>query len=335
MSLSNSQLSQLDRELDHNQREMVVMPMDDFGAQSVGFDTSSSTTQAPQVCSRTQANMLSGVQNGTQSLYNATVHPFVNTNWGVPSALGAYDAYNVTKLVRDIGGLGTKARISTHNGRQYLIITGYPGLRNKLRGTRYGLRNAQLVDIGIGKYGIRGSSITGFKLSCYVAVGVEVLEWFFNDEAMMTDLFAGVGVELIKAGIASAIGDAAAVAAGAFFTAAAAPAIAGAIIVLAIGIGLNAIDNHYGIKNSVKAGMRYAVDHVNYIQEKITKISAKNLQNYAEEVTVNVATEITEALYKEAKSWVIRKVNPSEFNLPSWPEAPKLPKLPGFTLPKF
>nr|WP_280041110.1 hypothetical protein [Pseudomonas sp. Hg5Tf]MDH2558332.1 hypothetical protein [Pseudomonas sp. Hg5Tf] len=46
MSLSNSQLSQLDRELDHNQREMVVMPMDDFGAQSVGFDTSSSTTQA-------------------------------------------------------------------------------------------------------------------------------------------------------------------------------------------------------------------------------------------------------------------------------------------------
>ncbi|MFJ1337599.1 hypothetical protein ACIKP7_05585 [Pseudomonas caricapapayae] len=335
MSLSNSQLSQLDRELDHNQREMVVIAMDDLNAQTATVGASTSTTQAPQICARTQANLLSGMWHGTQSLYNATIHPFVNTNWGVPAALGAYDTYNVAALLRDIGGLGTKARVSTHNGRQYLILTGYPGLRNKLRGTRYGLRNAQLVDLGIGKYGIRGSSIIGFKLSCYVAVGVEILEWIFNDEAVMTDLFAGVGVELIKAGIASAIGYAAALAAGVFFTAAAAPAIIGAVVVLAIGIGLNAIDNHYGIKNSVKAGMRYAVDHIENIQEKITKISANDLQNYAEEAVANIAAEIADELYNEAKSWVIRKVQPREFNLPNWPEAPKLPKLPGFNLPKF
>lgn len=332
MSLSNSQLSQLDRELDHNQREMVVMPMDDLRAQAVAFDASSSTTQAPQVCSRTQTNMLNGVWSGTQSLYNATVHPFVNTNWGVPSALGAYDAYNVAKLLRDIGGFGTKVRISSHNGREYLILTGYPGLRTKLRGTRYGIRNAQLIDLGVGKYGIRGSSIIGFKLSCYVAVGVEILEWIFNDEAVMSDLFAGVGVELIKAGIASAVGYAAALAAGAFFTAAAAPAIAGAIIVLAIGIGLNVIDNHYGIKNSVKASMRYAIDHIQHIQEKITRISANDLRNYAEETISNIASEIADELYNEAKSWIIRKVQPQDFNLPNWPDAPKLP---GFTLPKF
>ncbi|MNJ26995.1 hypothetical protein D3C77_214910 [compost metagenome] len=335
MSLSNSQLSQLDRELDHNQREMVVMPMDDLRAQAVAFDASSSTTQAPQVCSRTQTNMLNGVWSGTQSLYNATVHPFVNTNWGVPSALGAYDAYNVAKLLRDIGGFGTKVRISSHNGREYLILTGYPGLRNKLRGTRYGIRNAQLIDLGVGKYGIRGSSIIGFKLSCYVAVGVEILEWIFNDEAVMSDLFAGVGVELIKAGIASAVGYAAALAIGTVFTAAALPAIIGAVIVLAIGIGLNAIDNRYGVKNSVKAGMRYAIENLQDIQEKIAKISANDLKNYAEESITNVAAKIADEIYSEAKSWVIRKVQPRDFNLPNWPDAPKLPKFPGFILPKF
>ncbi|WP_263261199.1 hypothetical protein [Pseudomonas sp. RIT-PI-S] len=101
--------------------------------------------------------------------------------------------YNIGRLLRDIGGLGTKVRISVHNGRQYLILTGYPGLRRVLRGTRYGIRNPQLVEVGIGRYGIRGTSISGFKLSCYVAVGVEVLEWIFNDEAVMTDLFAGIG----------------------------------------------------------------------------------------------------------------------------------------------
>ncbi|MNF63308.1 hypothetical protein D3C84_450060 [compost metagenome] len=99
-----------------------------------------------------------------------------------------------------------------------------------MKGTRYGIRNAQLVEVGIGKYGIRGSSVKGFKLSCYVAVGIEVLEWVFNDEAVLSDLFAGVGVKLIKAGIATAIGYAAAMAAGALFTAAAFPVAVGAVV---------------------------------------------------------------------------------------------------------
>ncbi|MNE65836.1 hypothetical protein D3C80_1613510 [compost metagenome] len=81
--------------------------------------------------------------------------------------------------------------------------------------------------------------------------------------------------------------------------------------------------------------MRYAVDHIEYIHEKRTKLSAKDLQNYAEEAVTNIASEIAGELYKEAKSWVIRKIQPGEFNLPNWPEVPKLPKLPGFNLPKF
>lgn len=334
MSLSTSQLSQLDREIDQNQREMIVIPMDQLSAHQAEPDPDMCATQAPQVCSRTQPGLLNGTWT-TQSIYNATAHEFVNTNWGVPTALGAYDAYNSARLLRDIGGFGTKTRVSTHNGRQYLILTGYSGLRNKLRGTRYGVRNAQLVELGIGKYGIRGSSISGFKLSCWVAVGVEVLEWFFNDEAVMTDLFAGVGVELIKAGIASAVGYAAAVAFGAVFTAAALPVVVGAVVVLAVGIGLNALDNHYGIKNSVKAGMRYAVDNISHLHEKATQITVKDLQNYAEEAVANIASEIADQLYKEAKSWIIRKVQPQEFSLPGWPNAPRLPKLPGFSVPKF
>lgn len=334
MSLSTSQLSELDREIDQNQREMLVISMDEINAHPGDFSSHTSATQAPQVCSRTQPEMLNGTWTA-QSVYNSTLHEFVNTNWGVPTALGAYDAYNSARLLRDIGGFGTKVRVSTHNGKQYLILTGYPGLRNKLRGTRYGIRNAKVVELGIGRYGIRGSSITGFKISCWVAVGIEVLEWFFNDEAVMTDLFAGIGVELVKAGIATAVGYAAAAAFGAVFTAAALPVVVGAVVVFAIGIGLNALDNHYGIKNSVKAGMRYAVDNVSYLHEKATQITVKDLQNYAEETVANIAAEIADELYKEAKSWIIKKVQPRGLDLPNWPDAPRLPKLPGFNLPKF
>jgi len=54
----------------------------------------------------------------------------------------------------------------------------------------------------------------GFKPCCYVAVGIEVAEWVFSDKHVMSDVFGGIGVELIKAGIASALGYAAAMAVG-------------------------------------------------------------------------------------------------------------------------
>jgi len=157
----------------------------------------------------------------------------------------------------------------------------------------------------------------------------------------MSDLFGGIGVELIKAGIASALGYAAALAAGALFTAAAAPVIAGALVVFAVGLGLNALDNHFGIKNAVKAGLRYAVDHIEAIHKTITEIKPADLRRYAEETATNIAGRIADELYDEAKSWIIRKVRPDGIDLPNWPSAPRLPSMPSlpslptFNLPKF
>ena len=336
MSLSDTQLNQLDRDMDSNQREMVVLSMDDANAIMAERNGSSgSGTQPQQICARTNPGMLDGMWGNTQSIYNSTVHSFVNTTWGVPTALGAYDAYNISRLLSDVGGFGTKIRISVKNGKQYVILTGLPGLRQRLKGTRYGIRNAQLVDVGIGKYGIRGSSITGFKLSCYVAVGIEVLEWIFNDEAVLTDLFAGVGVELIKAGIATAVGYAVATMVGTALSFAALPVVAGAVIVIGVGIALNILDSKYGIKNSVKSGMRYAVENIRDLREVATEISAKDLQIYSEKIATNIANGLLELAYDETKAWILRKVQPGELPLPSWPKAPELPNIPNFRLPRF
>lgn len=336
MSLSDAQLNQLDREMDSNHHEMVVLSMDDANALVAQRNATSDTgTQPPTMCTRTQPAMLDGLWGNTQSIYNATVHPFVNTSWGVPAALGAYDAYNVGRLLSDIGGIGTKIRLLIKNGKQYVVLTGYPGLRNRLKGTRYGIRSAQLVEVGIGRYGIRGSSIKGFKLSCYVAVGIEVLEWVFNDEAVLSDLFAGVGVELIKAGIATAIGYAVATLVGTYLAFAALPVIAGAVLVFGIGIGLNALDNNYGIKNSVKAGMRYAVDNIRYLHEQATKISSNDLRIYTEKVAASIINQLFEQAYDETKSWIIRKIQPGDLPLPSWPKAPKLPNFSNFKFTEF
>ncbi|EJM72178.1 hypothetical protein [Pseudomonas sp. GM55] len=336
MSLSETQLKQLDRDMDNNQREMVVLSMDDANAMMAERNAfSSPSTQSPQICYRTQPGMLDGLWGGTQSIYNATVHPFVNTTWGVPAALGAYDAYNISRLLSDIGGFGTKIRILIKNGKQYVVLTGYPGLRNRLKGTRYGIRNAQLVEVGIGKYGIRGSSIKGFKLSCYVAVGIEVLEWVFNDEAVLSDLFAGVGVELIKAGIATAIGYGIALAVGTLLTTAALPAIFGAIFVFVVGYHLNELDNKYNIKNSVKTGLRYAVENIRYLGEQATKISTKDLQIYTEKFAASIIQELIDEAYDETKSWILKKIQPGQLPHPSWPNLPELPSFHKFKLPNI
>lgn len=322
--------------MDSNQREMVVLSMDDANVIIAERNGSSgSGTQPQQICARTDPGMLDGVWGNTQSIYNSTVHSYVNTTWGVPTALGAYDAYNVSRLLRDICGMGTKIRTSVKNGKQYVILTGYPGLRNRLKGTWYVIRNAQSVEMGIGKYGIRGSSISGFKLSCYVAVGIEVLEWIFNDEAVLTDLFAGVGIELIKAGIASAIGYAAGLATGAFITTAAFPVIVGAIVVFAIGMGLNELDNKYNIKSNIKSGLRYAVANIQHLHEQATEISARDLQLYTEKVAASVIQELIDQVYDETKSWTLRKTQPGDLPLPSWPRAPEMPSLSKFKIPNF
>lgn len=341
MSVSESQLSQLDREMDQNHREMVIMTLEDFHAQAQFAQQKHCATQPPLACNRTQGEMLNGTWQSVKSTYNGVPHSFVNTTWGVPTAMTAWDARNITAFIRDMNGIGTKVRYTVRNGKQYVILTGYPGLRKTLNAPRYGIQNAKLVSMGIGKYGVRGSSIKGFKLSCYVAVAIEVAEWVFGDEHIMSDLFGGVGVELIKAGIASALGYAAALAVGSLFTAAAAPVIAGALVVFAVGLGLNALDNHFGIKNAVKAGLRYAVDHIQAIHKTITEIKPADLRRYAEQTAADVAGKIADELYDEAKSWIIRKLRPDGIDLPTWPSAPRLPSMPSmpslptFNLPKF
>jgi len=327
-------LNQLDCSLDENHREMVVMTMDYFRRHSLRQNTETST-QPPQLCSRNVSNFMDSVKSTVGTVYGAAVHPGVNTNWGVPTVMAANDARSIGTLLRDIGGWNTKVRISTRNGIEYLILTGYPGLRNQLKGTRYKLENQKLVNLGIGKYGIRGSTVKGFKLSCWVAAGIEVAEWLYSDERIWTDLFGAVGVELVKAGIATAVGYAAAVAAGALFTAAAAPVAFGALFVFVVGIGLNILDNHFGIKNAVKSGLRYATEHIEYIRDKVREIKPGDLQKYAEKTASDIASNIVESLYEGAKDWVIRKIQPDGLDLPTWPSAPRMPSLPNLDIPRI
>lgn len=338
MGLNSSQLTQLDRQLDENQTELIIMTR----ADATHLVASNEHRQMPciplKVCSRSQNKILDGIRGATQPLYNDSIHQLVNTSWGSPALLAVNDAYDLTSLLKKIGGFGTKIRYSTYKGQQYVILTGRPGLREILKGTRYGIRHAQLVEFGIGQYGIRGSSLAGLKLSCYVAVGIEVLEWFFSDEATVADLLGGVFVELVKAGIGTAIGYAVATLVAGVAASAALPLVAGAAVIFAVGIALNVVDNDLEIKATVKATLNYAVDNIRQLTERIQTIDTRALERYKADVINSVTEAIIDTAIDEAKSWLRDKV-PAHL-IPStpdfeWPKAPSLPRLPNFNLPKF
>lgn len=174
MSVSESQLSQVDRQMDQNHREMVIMSIEDFQAQAQFAQRTHRATQSPHLCTRPQGDLLTGTWQGVKSTWNGLPHTFVNPTWGVPTAMAAWDLKNTAVFIRDMNGLGTKVRYMVRNGKTYVVLSGYPGLRKTLNAPRYGSQNAKLVSRGIGKYGVRGSFIKALKWSCYVAVAIEV-----------------------------------------------------------------------------------------------------------------------------------------------------------------
>ena len=157
-------------------------------------------------------------------------------------------------------------------------------------------------------------------------------------DADVADLLGGVFVELVKAGIGTAIGYAVATLVAGVAASAALPLVAGAAVIFAVGIALNVVDNDLEIKATVKATLNYAVDNIRQLTERIQTIDTRALERYKADVINSVTEAIIDTAIDEAKSWLRDKV-PAHL-IPStpdfeWPKAPSLPRLPNFNLPKF
>lgn len=335
MGLSTEQVQKLDHDMDNNHTEVVILTRQD--ANRIAADTSmtqQASTQNPWLCPRANGALLDGTWGCAKTIYsNSYAHQFVNTNWGVPTVLTAYDAFHINELRRKIGGHGTKIRYTVMNGKEYIIISGRPGLRNILKGTRYLAQNPKIITAGIGKYGAQASAIKGFKISFVVAVGIEVVEWLASNESVMSDLFTGVGVELVKAGIASAIGFAVTAGIGALTASAVIPAAIGIAFVFVVSYALNVIDNENGIKTGLKEQVRqytdYTIDNMNKFSDKISKIDASKIKNSIQNIPNNLVDALLEETEQAAKEWF--KKNITDQILPNLP----FPDIGNLRLPKL
>jgi len=65
----------------------------------------------------------------------------------------AGDIRTLTLLLSDLGYGGSRAYIKYFGSKPHIILKGYPGLRKILNATHYGVKNAKVVEMGLGKYG--------------------------------------------------------------------------------------------------------------------------------------------------------------------------------------
>ena len=146
------------------------------------------------------------------------------------------DAYSLQQVLKEMGITG-RATVKTIKGKEYVVLSGYPGLRKTLTGTKYGVKNAKIVQMGIGPAGIAKSAFKGGGITIVLTVGADILEAVVNDEDLMTSkLGFTIVTDVGKAGIGAAIGYAASMLAIGATSIAAAPLAVG--IVVGVGISL-------------------------------------------------------------------------------------------------
>ncbi|GDX07097.1 hypothetical protein [Buttiauxella sp. A111] len=181
-------------------------------------------------------------------------------------SLGAY--YNeLNKLVFNFRALGIRAVKYQYRGKYYIKITGYASMRRILNGTRYALDNPQILEMAIGARGLMESFIKGTKFCICCSLAWRVVELIFKSDCDLIDFLVDITVDVAKAIVSGVV--IAVLGGGALFVSA--PIIFTTIIVVAIGIalniGLNTLDDEFGLSANLKENLRVALEQERKMRE--------------------------------------------------------------------
>lgn len=176
------------------------------------------------------------------------------------------------QLIVNFKSLGIKAVEYTLNGHSYIKITGYPGLRRIFQGTRYGARNVQMLEMGVGRVGFFGAITGGIKCCIYFSLAWRAIELIFKSDYRLNDFLIDVPMDAVKAIVAGAT----IAALGGILFLAGSSILIGPLTILVIGFamnaGLNILDNEFKLSDKLKSLIRtYVIE-----QQLMNKRKVKN-----------------------------------------------------------
>lgn len=169
------------------------------------------------------------------------------------------DSVTALKLLKDIGATG-RIKLKNVGNKQYVIFKGLAGNRSIFNGTRYLATNPKVVDMAIGRIGKTKSMLSGARLTIFLIVPLNVLNYLLNDQHTMSYLIGKTATDIAKVGIASALAALVGTSVAAVTTIAAGPIIAAIAVGVAAGLGLDYLDKQFGITDALVKAMDEAYD---------------------------------------------------------------------------
>ncbi|RTQ04865.1 PAAR domain-containing protein [Enterobacter sp. WCHEn045836] len=239
------------------------------------------------------------------SSWGAWKHGWVDITQNEPAqivinyGLNIKDVVTTSMLVSQLGSFGIKATVYVnHKGTELIKISGYPGIRKILNAPVFAAKNPQIVDIGIGKYGLAKTIIEGARLTFYVAAAYRTVDFLMNDETSLAEFIGSLATDMVKIGIGSAI------VWGVGLVLVTPWIVANLAIVVVVGavasITLNALDDKFGFTDKIVAYIESAQqEFANKAREKI-KDTERDL--------IDLGAMFAESMLKKGREVVVEQI---------------------------
>jgi len=169
-------------------------------------------------------------------------------NYGV----NGKDVVTTSMIISKLGSFGIKAtKYVNHKGTELIKLSGYAGVRKILNAPVFGAMNPKILDVGIGKYGLKNSIIQGARTTFYVAAAYRTVDFILNDETSLAKFIGSLATDVVKIGLSSVITWGAAAGIAAFTPFVVGPLAVVVFVGLGSAIALNFIDTKYGLTDKV------------------------------------------------------------------------------------
>lgn len=178
----------------------------------------------------------------------------------VTAATAGIDSAGAAKLVQTLG-LSGRAYIKSVNGKEYVIIKGYPGQRATLTGTRYLSSNPKVAKLVLGSKQLAKGAVRMTGIAVVAFAALRVVEHVLSDnDPRLTQLLGTIASDVGKFAVSAGAGFLAGMAVGALTTIAAGPVIAAVIIGIGVSILLDRVDRKFGLTETLVRAIEDTVD---------------------------------------------------------------------------
>lgn len=175
------------------------------------------------------------------------------------------DAALLAKLARDLRHPLARCYFKSYGGKVHIIFKGRAGVRRILTGTRYGVQNAKVINMGLGRAGVRASARGGTIVSIFLLTAWNIADYVVRDEATLGQLIGAIAADVSKAAIAGGVGAmaGAAMVGTAIGTFALGPLAVAVVVGIGVGVALDWIDNRYQLTQKLQAKVEQLIDQLN------------------------------------------------------------------------